>query len=77
MQKSNLIEEGDPSATEQLLLDAPEHGWRDAEQALDRVRDRFGHSSVRLARLLDREDPYRALQQPAGAPRQAPDQPGP
>ena len=65
------------SATEQLLLDAPEHGWRDAEQALDRVRDRFGHSSVRLARLLDREDPYRALQQPAEAPRQAPDQPGP
>ncbi len=52
------------TAAEQLLLDAPERGWRDAEQALDRVRDRFGPASVRPARLLDRKDPYRALRTP-------------
>ncbi len=50
----HLVDAG--SATEQLLLDAPEHGWRDAEQALDRVRDRFGPSSLTLARLIERGD---------------------
>lgn len=39
-------------AAQQLLIDAPDHGWREAEQALDRVRDRFGADSVQLARLL-------------------------
>jgi DNA polymerase-4 len=52
------------SATEQLLLGAPERGWRDAEEALDRVRDRFGPASVQPARLLDRTDPYQGLRAP-------------
>ncbi len=52
------------SATEQLLLGAPERGRRDAEEALDRVRDRFGPSSVQPARLLDRGDPYEGLRPP-------------
>jgi DNA polymerase-4 len=52
------------SATEQLLLGAPERGWRDAEEALDRVRDRFGPASVQPARLLDRADPYQGLRAP-------------
>jgi DNA polymerase-4 len=49
------------AATQQLLLGAPERGWRDAEEALDRVRARFGSGSVQPARLLDRDDPYRSL----------------
>jgi DNA polymerase-4 len=53
-------------ATEQLLLGARERGWRDAEEALDRVRARFGSGSVQPARLLDREDPYRSLRPPRG-----------
>ena len=54
------------SATEQLLLDAPEHGVRDAEQALDRVRQRFGPDSVRYARLIGQDD---ERGRPRGAPR--------
>lgn len=38
---------------EQLLLDAPEHGWREADQAADRARSRFGGAAVRPASLLD------------------------
>jgi DNA polymerase-4 len=55
------------SATEQLLLGAPERGWRDAEEALDRVRDRFGPGSVQPARLLDRADPFEGLSSPPQA----------
>ncbi len=36
----------------QLVLGAPERGWREAEQAVDRLTDRFGRGSVRPARLL-------------------------
>jgi DNA polymerase-4 len=36
----------------QLLLGAPERGWREAEEAVDRLADRFGRGSVRPARLL-------------------------
>jgi DNA polymerase-4 len=36
----------------QLLLGAPERGWREAEEAVDRLTDRFGRGSVRPARLL-------------------------
>jgi DNA polymerase IV len=36
----------------QLLLGAPERGWREAEEAVDRLADRFGRDSVRPARLL-------------------------
>ena len=36
----------------QLLLGAPERGWREAEEAVDRLAARFGRGSVRPARLL-------------------------
>ncbi|HEV2784229.1 MAG TPA: DNA polymerase IV [Actinophytocola sp.] len=38
---------------EQLTLDAPERGWREADQAADEARGRFGHAAVRPASLLD------------------------
>jgi DNA polymerase-4 len=40
-------------APRQMLLDEPESGWREAEQAVDRATARFGRGSVRPARLLD------------------------
>ncbi len=36
----------------QGLLDEPEHGWRDADLAVDRASARFGAGSVRPASLL-------------------------
>ena len=36
----------------QLVLGAPDRGWREAEEAVDRLADRFGRGSVRPARLL-------------------------
>jgi DNA polymerase-4 len=36
----------------QLLLDAPEHGRRDAEVAMDRLRQRYGPGAVRPGRSL-------------------------
>lgn len=39
-------------APEQLLLDAPEHGWRDAERAADAATLRFGRGAVVPARLV-------------------------
>ena len=46
---------------EQLLLDAPEHGWREADQAVDRASRRFGSGAVRPAALVthDSDDPVR------------------
>ena len=41
---------------QQLLLDAPERGWRDAEQAVDRAASRFGSGTVRPATLVRRAD---------------------
>jgi DNA polymerase-4 len=51
---------------EQLLLDAPEHGWRDADQAVDRAARRFGTGAVRPAALVRREvdDPVRPRLRP-------------
>jgi DNA polymerase-4 len=37
----------------QLLIDAPENGWREAEQASDRAAVRFGSGAVRPARLVE------------------------
>jgi DNA polymerase IV len=37
---------------EQLTLDAPEHGWRDADLAADQARSRFGTAAVRPASLI-------------------------
>ena len=34
------------------ILGAPEHGWREAEEAVDRLAARFGRGSVRPARLI-------------------------
>ena len=45
-----LVDSGE--APRQLLLDEPEIGWREAEQAVDRASARFGRGSVRPARLL-------------------------
>jgi DNA polymerase-4 len=40
-------------AQHQLELGEREHGWRDAEQAVDRAARRFGAGSVRPATLVD------------------------
>jgi DNA polymerase-4 len=36
----------------QLALDEPEHGWSDADRAVDRAVSRFGTAAVRPASLL-------------------------
>ncbi len=41
------------AVVEQLRLDAPERGWRDAERAADALRSRFGSAAVRPATLLE------------------------
>jgi DNA polymerase-4 len=48
----------------QLLLGEREHGWRDAEQAVDRAARRFGAGAVRPAALVQ-------LSPPGDAPRRA------
>lgn len=37
---------------EQLMFDAPERGWREAEQAADQARSKFGSAAIRPASLL-------------------------
>jgi len=44
---------GTTGGGEQLALDAPEHGWRDADLAADQARSRFGTSAIRPASLLN------------------------
>jgi len=39
----------------QGLLDEPEHGWRDADRAVDRASARFGAGAVRPASLIEGE----------------------
>jgi DNA polymerase-4 len=48
-------------AAEQLLLDAPETGWREADQAADKARAKFGLGAIGPASLL-REGPQRSGQ---------------
>jgi DNA polymerase-4 len=36
----------------QLVLGEPEHGWSDADRAVDRATRRFGAAAVRPASLL-------------------------
>ncbi len=43
----------------QLLLGEREHGWREAEQAVDRAAHRFGAGAVRPAALVDPSSPVR------------------
>jgi DNA polymerase IV len=44
---------------EQLLLDAPENGWREADQAADKARAKFGLAAIRPASLL-KQGPQRS-----------------
>jgi DNA polymerase IV len=37
----------------QMMLGEREKGWREAEGAMDKARERFGHGSVRPARLIN------------------------
>lgn len=39
----------------QARLDEPDHGWRDADRAIDRASARFGSGAVRPASLIPRE----------------------
>jgi DNA polymerase-4 len=41
-------------------LDEPDHGWREADRAIDRASARFGAGAVRPATLIDREQPSSA-----------------
>ncbi len=43
------------AVAEQLQLGAPEHGWRDADAAVDRAVRRFGRGAVRPAALVRRD----------------------
>jgi DNA polymerase-4 len=43
--------------TEQLIMGARMHGWREAEQAVDRAVIRFGSGAVRPAVLIDPREP--------------------
>jgi DNA polymerase IV len=45
-------------ATRQLVLGQREHGWREAEQAIDEASRRFGNGAVRPGTLLDPSGPY-------------------
>jgi DNA polymerase-4 len=40
----------------QGTLDEPDHGWRDADRAVDRASARFGVGSVRPASLIPDRD---------------------
>jgi DNA polymerase-4 len=42
-------------APHQMLLGQREHGWREAESAIDKAQARFGRDSVRPARLVEPE----------------------
>jgi DNA polymerase-4 len=42
----------DEAAPRQLVLGEREHGWRDAERAVDAATERFGAAAVRPASLL-------------------------
>jgi DNA polymerase IV len=42
----------------QGVLGEPEHGWRDADRAVDRAQARFGRGIVTAATLLTSQDPH-------------------
>ncbi|MFD5824714.1 DNA polymerase IV [Lentzea sp. NPDC060358] len=48
-------------SAQQLVFDAPENGWREADQAADQARSRFGSLAIRPASLL-RDGPERTGQ---------------
>lgn len=41
----------------QMTLEAKESGWRETEQVIDKVSEKFGKSTVKPARLIRREKP--------------------
>jgi DNA polymerase-4 len=43
-------------ATTQMILGAPDHGWSEAEGAVDKASARFGHGALRPARLVKRRE---------------------
>lgn len=49
---------------EQLMFDAPERGWREAEQAADQARSRFGRAAIRPASLLAQAPARSGLNEP-------------
>ena len=49
------LETLEPQAPQQLILGSREHGWREAEGAMDRAQARFGEGSVRPGRLVKLE----------------------
>ncbi len=49
------VEQLGEEGAQQLFLDAPERGWRDADQAADQARAKFGRAAVRPATLLSRD----------------------
>ncbi|UVS80971.1 DNA polymerase IV [Actinokineospora sp. UTMC 2448] len=53
------MEQLGPAGQDQLTLDAPENGWREADQAADRARSKYGRAAIRPASLLG-EHPDRA-----------------
>ena len=53
----------------QLVLGAPDRGWREAEEAVDRLSERFGKGSVLPARLL----PERLVEAVVDTPTRRPD----
>ena len=54
----------------QATLDEPEHGWRDADRAVDRASARFGAGAVRPAALVrDHGEAPRSAAAAAGAAR--------
>ncbi|GAA2984851.1 DNA polymerase IV [Actinokineospora diospyrosa] len=46
------VEQLGTGGAEQLLIDAPAQGWREADQAADKARTRFGAAAIRPAALL-------------------------
>ncbi len=55
------------TTAQQLLLGAREHGWREAEQAVDRAALRFGDGAVQPAALVGPEERRPAKKSRAGA----------
>lgn len=49
---------------EQLTLDAPPRGWREADQAADVARGKFGHAAVRPASLLGERPQWTGIVEP-------------
>lgn len=53
---SSIVDSAD--APIQGMLGEPDHGWRDADRAVDRAQARFGRGSVIPAALLTSDDPH-------------------